>query len=702
LPTKDSLYGGWENSGLSGHTLGHYLSACSMMYASTDNVEFKNRINYIVDELERCQTARKSGYIGAVPKEDTIFGRLAKGDIQSRGFDLNGGWSPFYVVHKNMAGLIDAYLYADNQKSLRLVSLFADWVEKTMKDLNEEQIEKALQCEYGGMNDVLTMLYAVTGEKRYLNLSYKFHDKFVLGKLAEKQDPMSGKHSNTNVPKAIGCAARHTFTGDERDKTIANFFWEIMVKHHTYVIGGNSNYEYCGDPDKLNDRLSDNTCETCNTYNMLKLTRHLYTQNPKSAYMDYYERALYNHILASQHPETGMMCYFVPLRMGTQKEFSKPFHTFTCCVGSGIENHAKYAESIYYEGGASDLYVNLFIPSVLNWQEKGVTITQETQFPEGNEVNLTIQCKKPTSLNFKIREPEWSSLTILINGKNAQLAPNVNGYRTINGMKKWKNGDKITIQFNNMHLRTEAMPDNPNRIAFLYGPIVLAGQLGEKMPDPFFGTPVLLTDNRDYTQWLQPVASDKLSYQMTDIARPTSPKLIPFYKTYKEHYSVYWDYFTQKEWSERQTAYEAAKKYEQDLENRTIDIMRLGEMQPERDHNLKTSEESYSDDALGRKGREVRRGGFMEFDIKVDPSVKNGLLCTYIGDDKNRAFDLLIDGVKIGSQELNGGKTGHFFDVTYPIPAELLAGKTKVVARIQGVANKTAGRVFGCRIVKIE
>jgi DUF1680 family protein len=350
LPVKAPVYGGWESDGLSGHTLGHYLSACAMMYASTGNKVFKERVDYVVSELERCQQARKTGYIGAIPKEDSIFGKVARGDIKTGGFDLNGGWSPWYTVHKVMAGLADAYLYAASSKALQLLKGMANWTANTINPLNPAQLQKMLRCEYGGMNDLLANLYAFTGEKKYLDLSYKFYDDFVMEPLSKKIDPMPGKHSNTNVPKAIGSARQYELTGSESDKTIASFFWERMTNHHSYVIGGNSNYEYCGEPDKLNDRLSDNTNETCNTYNMLKLTRHLFSWQPASQLGDYYERALYNHILASQNPETGMMCYFVPLRMGTQKTFSDSINTFTCCVGSGMENHAKYQEGIYYEG----------------------------------------------------------------------------------------------------------------------------------------------------------------------------------------------------------------------------------------------------------------------------------------------------------------------------------------------------------------
>ena len=549
------------------------------------------------------------------------------------------------------------------------------------------------------MNDILVHLYELTANKKYLDLSYKFHDQFVLGQLAKRMDAMQGKHSNTNVPKAIGCARRYEHTGAESDRTIASFFWETMVRHYTYVIGGNSNYEYLAEPDKLNDRLSDNTCETCNTYNMLKLTRFLFSWKPSLELADYYERALYNHILASQNPQSGMMCYFVPLRMGTKKEFSDPFNTFTCCVGSGMENHSKYTEGIYFEGKDGSLIVNLFIPSELQWKEKNVVVKQESTFPESEKINFTVQAKSSTKFSMKFRQPKWAvgNTGILVNGTETKAQKDEAGYWSVS--RTWGKNDLITIT-TTMKPYTESMPDNPDRIALLYGPVVMAGQLGKDMPDPVFGTTVLMTANHNVGDWLKVIPNETLSFQTNGVARPRDVKLIPFYKTYDQYYNVYWDYFTPEGWSKRQAEYEAEKKRQHDIEERTIDIIRIGEMQPERDHNLKASEKSYVSDALGRMGREARSGGFFSFDMKVSPATANSLFCTYIGDDQKRGFDLLIDGVKIGTQELNGGTTGRFFDVTYPIPAELIQGKSSVVVRVQAHPDKTAGRVFGCRIIK--
>ncbi|GHN02746.1 hypothetical protein WSM22_42350 [Cytophagales bacterium WSM2-2] len=697
LPTQGDVYGGWESEGLSGHTLGHYLSACAMMYASTGKIQFKERVDLIIDELEKCQVTRKSGYVGAIPKEDSIFWKLKHGIIKSGGFDLNGGWSPWYTVHKVMAGIADAYVFADNKKALAIVEKMADWTGDILKDLNDEQLEKMRKCEYGGMSDILTHLYEITGKQQYLELSYKFHDHFVMDELAKKKDPMPGKHSNTNVPKAIGAARRYELTSKESDKTIASFFWETMVNHHSYVIGGNSNYEYCGPQDKLNDRLSDATCETCNTYNMLKLTRHLFSFQPSSKLTDYYERALYNHILASQNPQTGMMCYFVPLRMGTKKDFSDPFNTFTCCVGSGMENHSKYTEGIYSEGKDGGLYVNLFIPSELDWKSKKATVTMNTFFPSNGEVTISVKSSSKQKFALRIRRPGWASgdVAVSINGKASTTTITSEGYLEIN--RTWST-DEVKISLP-MSLRSESMPDNPNRIALLYGPVVLAGKLGKEMPDPVFGTTVLLTANHNISDWTKRNSSS-LEFVTSGVAKPADVTLAPFYNTYDQYYNVYWDFFTPEEWANRQKEYEAEKKRQHDVELRTVDVCRIGEMQPERDHNLKASEKSYVSDALGRMGREARSGGFFSFEMKIDPTVENNLLCTYIGDDKNRGFDFFVDGKQFATQELKGAATGRFFDIEYPIPSEYLTGKTKIEIKVQAHTTKTAGRVFGCRTVR--
>jgi uncharacterized protein len=701
LPVRGEIYGGWESEGLSGHTLGHYLSACALFYAGTGNVEFKNRVDFIVSELARCQQSRKTGYVGAIPDEDTLWAKVSRGEIKSGGFDLNGAWSPWYTVHKVMAGLVDACLYCENEEALKVVTGIADWIYVEIKNLSDEQRLKMLNCEYGGMQDVLSNIYSITGNRKYLDLSYKFDDEFIMGQLARGIDPMSGKHSNTNIPKAIGAARRFELTNNPSDHKIATYFWEILALHQAYVIGGNSNYEYLGEPDKLNDRLSDNTCETCNSYNMLKLTRHLFGCEPDSRLIDFYERTLYNHILSSQNPENGMMCYFTPLRMGTRKEFSDQFDTFTCCVGSGMENHSKYAEAIYNETPGGDLYVSLFIPSELTWKTRNSTVRLETGFPYDNKVNICISLMKSQSFSFFLRHPGWAKggIKIVVNGKPVNNAPNASGYVEIN--RKWKNNDKIEIILP-MDLKIESMPDNADRIAFLYGPIVLAADLGDSLPDPVVGTPVLLTDKLNFKDWLQPIDLKTLTFTTRGVGQPKDILLKPFFTFYNRYYSVYFDFFTKAGWLARQREYEAYRKQQQLIKERTIDYFRIGEMQPEREHNLVATEKSYVDIALGRSGREARSDNSFTYTMKVNPGASNILLLTYIGDDKDRKFDVLVDGVKIAYVEWDGGITGKFYDNEYVIPADIIGSKTSVRIKIDARYGRTAGRIFGCRILKQE
>lgn len=697
LTPKGKMYGGWESSGLAGHTLGHYLSAISMQYASTHNPQFLDRVNYIVKELRECQAARKTGYVGAIPKEDTIWAEVKKGDIRSRGFDLNGGWSPWYTVHKVMAGLLDAYLYCNNTEALTICKGMGDWTGELLQKLTDDQVQSMLLCEYGGMAETLVNLYAITGNKAYLATSYKFYDKRILDPLSENKDILPGKHSNTQIPKVIASARRYELTGEKKDEDIAVNFWNIITKDHSYATGGNSNYEYLGEPDKLNDKLTENTTETCNTYNMLKLTRHLFAVNPSAALMDYYEKALYNHILASQNHDDGMMCYFVPLRMGGKKEYSSPFYTFTCCVGSGMENHVKYNESIYYRGSDGSLYINLFIPSVLTWKDKGITLTQQNTFPANDMTTFVINATKPVKLALRIRKPKWAeNCVVKVNGKEV-ATNNEQGYLVLNRL--WKNNDKIEFTTPES-IYTEAMPDNINRKAVFYGPVLLAGVLGDTEPDPMHGVPVFVTGETDPAKWLKMVDQKSLAFTTASSSQPSEVKLIPFNQTKNEYYSVYWDVFTPASWVVEQKAYDAEKKKQQEMEVHTTDMIRLGEMQPERDHNF-TGQHEVTGEEHQKKWRMGENGGYISYEMKTDPNMHHTLINTYWGmDNRGRIFDILVDGVKLATEDLNKYKESRFYTINYDIPVELTKGKSKVTIKLQAKPNNSAGPVYGSRMVK--
>ncbi len=394
-------YGGWDGPGrnLTGHIAGHYLSAVSYMYAATGDPRFKERADYMVEQLKEVQDKQGDGYIGALMGDERVngtnqlvdgkilFQQLAAGKIRSGGFDLNGMWSPWYVEHKIFAGLRDAYHYTGNRTALKVEIKFAGWVGSIVTNLNEAQDQRMLNTEFGGMNEVLADLYADTGDKQWLALSDKFEHTSFVDPLAQHEDILGGKHENMEIPKMIGDEARHLYTGNETDGSAANFFWDQVVFHHTFATGGAGHDEYFGPPDKLNDIVQGRDDESCPVYNMLKLTRTLFAVQPNIKYADFQERAMFNHVLASIDPTNGQMCYMVPVGQGVQHEYQDMFRDFTCCVGTGMEDMAILGDGIYYESG-DKLWVNLYTPSTADWKARSVKLEMQTDLPEGESVDI--------------------------------------------------------------------------------------------------------------------------------------------------------------------------------------------------------------------------------------------------------------------------------------------------------------------------
>ncbi len=697
LEPKAEVYGGWESRGVAGHCLGHYLSACAMMYAATGEAVYQERTDYIVDELAACQDASGSGYLSAFPGGQKAFAEVSRGEIRSAGFDLNGIWVPWYTQHKIIAGLQDTYRYTKNPKALAVCTRHMDWIVELLKDLTPEQWQKMLDCEHGGMNEVCADMYATTGNKAYLELAKKFYDESVLEPLSHRQDSLAGLHANTQIPKIIGAARIYELTGDDKFETIASFFWDTVINHYTFANGGNSSNEAFGKPDQMAEPMHDTT-ETCNTYNMLKLTRHLYAWHPTAQYMDYYERALLNHILAHQHPETGMVMYKGFLDMPAKKGFCHPTDSFWCCVGTGMENHTKYAEAIY-AADADSLYVNLFISSKLNWRNKGVTITQETELPAGDMTTLSFSCKKPTELTLKIRKPAWANgMTISLNGTERISEAMADGYLMLK--HTFRNSDVVGLK-TSMKLHRSTLPDKPVRTAFLYGPTLLAAPLQEgQMP------PLLVAGSegdilKSFTQ-TGPLAftASKVAYPDGKQGRkPEDLGFIPLFAIADEPYTVYMDVFAPDQWKTQQAAYEAEQQKIRELEANSVDILLIGQMQPERDHNL-TSENSTVGQFNGRTWRHAYDGWF-EFDMKVLGDEPMDLQCTYWGSDRSRrTFDILVDGVKITTQTLNANKPDEFYDEIYPVPEKLTKDKTNVRVRFQAHPDNTAGGLYGVRMLK--
>jgi DUF1680 family protein len=702
LKPKAENYHGWEDNTIAGHSLGHYLTAIVLMYQTTGDPEFLKRVNYIVDELYECQQADKDGYLGAFPDGKKILEeQVAKGDIRSQGFNLNGIWVPFYTEHKVMDGLFHAYKYCGNKKALEINIKFADWLSKVVKNLNDDQIQKMLNCEHGGINESLAELYACTGNKKYLDLSHVFHHKAILDSLAHGVDVLPGKHANTQIPKLVGLARRYELTGSQSDRKAAEFFWDRVVNHHSYVTGGNCNHEYFGPADSLNNRLSDETTESCNVYNMLKLSEHLFEWDASPKVADYYERALFNHILSSQHPVDGRVIYNLSLDMGGAKVYQDP-QWFTCCVGTGMENHSKYSKNIFYHNNEA-LYVFQYIASELNWKEKGVKVRQTTQFPDEQGTTIEFETEKPIKLALKIRYPHWAEkgIQILVNGKPITVNAEPGSFVEVGN--KWKNGDKVEVKFP-FSLRLETMPDNQNRVAVFNGPVVLAGYLGPDpdslSTDPMY-VPVIMSKEKNPEKWLTPVEGEANTFKTHDVGRPRDVVLKPFYKTHDCHYTIFWDTYSDQEWAAQEVAYQAELKKKKELELKTIDLFRIGEMQPEREHNFR-DEKSSIVEYKTRKAREADREGWFAFDMKITKGQPTALAVEYWGGyTGSKTFDILVGDQIIATQNISDAAPGKFINIVYNIPESLTAGKDKVAVKFVGHEGHRAGPVFMVRTIKL-
>jgi DUF1680 family protein len=707
LPADAKPYGGWEepNCELRGHCVGHYLSACSLMFASTGDARFKERADKIVAGFAECQNAlatngSHAGYLSAFPESfiDRVENRQPV-------------WAPWYTLHKIMAGLLDANQHCDNAQALDVLTKMADWVKFRVDNLPEEKMQASLNTEFGGMNEVLANLYGVTGNADYLKTAEAFNQKTVFDPLALGQDKLNGLHANTQIPKMIGAARQYELTGDARDADIAKFFWERVALHRSYVIGGDSDYEHFFPTNEFAYHLSTDTAETCNTYNMLKLTRELFALEPDAAKMDFYERALYNDILGSQDPDTDMFTYFMSLKPGHFKVYSTPENSFWCCVGTGMENHSKYGDTIYFHA-ADSLYVNLFIASELNWAEKGISVRQETKFPKNGTVVLKIKAEKPVTFALKIRHPAWAAdgLKISVNGQKQKIASAPGSYLAV--QREWRNGDSVEIQLP-MKLHTEFLPGTTNEIALLYGPIVLAGELGtNSLPNPLTpnqtdysrlpapAAPMLVATPADLLRHVKPVSGQPLTFRTHGIGRPQDVTLIPFYELHRQRYSVYWKLISEADWKAQAAGIAAAEARRIAEEARVVDVVRPGEPQSETDHKMQ-GEDTQTGDFYGRKWRHAV--GWFSYEVKVLPGQPQQLVATFWGGDVGaREFDVLVDGKIVGTQKLDNARAGKFFDVVFPLPSELTQGKQSITVKFAPHPGNLAGGLYGLSVLRAK
>jgi len=554
-----------------------------------------------------------------------------------------------------------------------------------------------LGCEHGGINEILVEIYGITGAEKYLNMSRKFHHKAILDPLSRGEDILPGQHGNTQIPKLIGLARRFELTANDSDRQAAEFFWETVVNHHSYVTGGHGDSEYFGQPDQLRNRLSRDTTETCNVYNMLKLTRHLFAWNASSEAADFYERALFNHILSSQHPENGRVIYNLSLDMGGTKTYQNPFG-FTCCVGSGMENHAKYGRNIYFHND-DELFLFQYIASELDWSEKGVTIRQETDFPQEQGTAIHISTDLPIRFTLQIRFPYWADkgIEIFVNGKKQSVKDGAGRFVGVN--RKWRDGDCVEIELP-FTLRLEEMPDDSNRVAVMYGPLVLAGDLGP-VGDPraqeSITVPVLMTQERDPSSWLAPVQEKPNTFTVENVGRPRDVELKPFYQTHERRYTVYWDMHTEETLKGLQEEYERDQERRKKIDERTIDSVQPGDRTSEQNHNFQ-GEMTGPGRFRERSNRQAERGGWFSYDLKISSSDNNLLLVEYWGGfPGTKTFDILVDGEIIATENIANKKDGSFVLEEYSIPLFLTEGKNRITVKFRGHTGHRAGPVFDIR-----
>ena len=704
LTPKAPSYTNWENTGLDGHIGGHYLSALSMMYAATGDTAVYNRLNYMLNELHRAQQAVGTGFIGGTPNSLQLWKDIKAGNIRAGGFDLNGKWVPLYNIHKTYAGLRDAYLYAGSDLARQMLVDFTDWMIDITSDLSDEQIQDMLRSEHGGLNETFADVAEITGDKKYLELARRFSHKFILDPLIKEEDKLTGMHANTQIPKVIGYKRIAELSQDDKNWNhaaewdhAARFFWNTVVNHRSVCIGGNSVREHFHPSDNFTSMLNDvQGPETCNTYNMLRLTKMLYQDSPETNFADYYERALYNHILASQEPEKGGFVYFTPMRPGHYRVYSQPETSMWCCVGSGLENHTKYGEFIYAHQ-KDTLYVNLFIPSQLTWKEKGVTLTQETRFPDDGKVTLRIDKAPKKGITLKIRQPQWTGhskeYNVKINGKNeASLVEENSNYLTLH--RKWKKGDVITFNLP-MKVSLEQIPDKKDYYAFLYGPIVLAASTGTGHLDglyaddsrgghiahgkqiPLQEVPMLIGNPESIRNSLHKKDDNQLIFTFDGNVYPAQNKtleLIPFFRLHNARYAIYFRQANEEQFKIIQKEMATAERKATELANQTVDLIFPGEQQPESDHGIQ-----YEQAETGtNKDRHFRRAkGWFSYNLKVKEEAGR-IRITIQKNDRNKVAILLNNNKLAVNPTISEADKDGFITLSWLLPQKLKSGSCPI------------------------
>jgi DUF1680 family protein len=721
LELKAPAYPNW--SGLDGHIGGHYLSAMAINYTATGKAECKKRMEYMLKELKECQEANAvnnpdwgMNYVGGFPNSAKLWSTFKKGDFAV----YFSSWAPFYNLHKMYAGLRDAWLYCGNEEAKDMFLKFCDWGINITSALTDEQMERMLNMEHGGMGEVYADAFQITGDQKYLKTARRFSHKMLLDPMSQDVDNLDNKHANTQIPKVIGFERIAELSHDKKYGKAGSFFWETVTCKRSLAFGGDSRREHFPAKDACIDFINDiDGPESCNSYNMLKLTEDLFRLHPQAKYADYYERTVYNHILSTQHPEHGGYVYFTPARPRHYRVYSAPNEAMWCCVGTGMENHGKYNQFVYTHSGDS-LFLNLFIASELNWKHKGITIRQETTFPFQEQTKLTVSDGK-SKFKLMVRYPGWVSdgaLKITVNGKEVPYTAQPSSYVCVD--RKWKKGDVVEIKLP-MHNFIERLPNVPQYIAFMHGPILLAAKTGtedlkglvagdgrwEQYASgrllPVDKAPILIDDDIQHiADRLKPIKDKPLNFKLdVKMINPILNDLEPFYQIHDSRYMIYWLALTG---SDYKTYLDSLSNIEQQklaLEKRTIDHVATGEQQPETDHDMQ-DEKSRTGNTRNEFYRDASNGGYFSYDMNTNSETGLSLFVRYWGAEwGTRKFDIYIDDQKLVTVD-NTGKWNQsmFKNDIYPIPDSMVKGKNHVRVKFQSLPGTTAGAVYVVRLLK--
>jgi uncharacterized protein len=740
LVTKAKSYGNWESSGLDGHIGGHYLSALSLAVAATGDVELQRRLRYMLSELRRAQLQLSmdpllKGYLGGVPQSRQLWAKIQQGDIRAELFSLNQSWVPLYNLHKVFAGLHDAYQFGGEPLAKTMLLDYGDWLKRLVAKLTAAQIQQILIAEPGGNNESLVDLYQLSGDKTYLELAKQFSQQALLQPLLKQQDALNGLHANTQIPKVIGFWR----VGQAANKTdwqqAADFFWHTVTEKRTVAIGGNSVREHFHDAADFKPMVEDaEGPETCNSYNMLKLSKLLFSQSGDVKYLNYYERTTYNHILSSQHPEHGGLVYFTSMRSGHYRTYSAVQDSMWCCVGSGIENHSKYAELIYARDG-DELLLNLFIPSTLDWPKRGFKLQLATEFPDDNRVMLRVTKASGALQTISIREPVWQQgqpLQLSLNGQSVAVTRTRPGYLSLT--QPFKAGDELQFELR-PQLTLEQLPDHSPYYAALYGPVVLAsavqpfgkeklqfvagdgrmGHIADGPKCPPEAAPLLVGEPAEFLAGLQRLPGGALAFSVGSAVKQSGDQpltLIPFFRLHDSRYQLYWQQMSKQAYP---GFIEQARQQQQvslQLAALTLDQINPGEQQPEVEHQYQ-GEQSRAGMHLGRHWRDSTAWfSYQLTDAKLvaDTLSTRVLRLDYFAGDVGRTFTIWFNGKKLTDislpvpQQLRQVASGDFYSVDYRIPPEVLALSNNGKHQLKFVAasGSVAGGIYGIRLLRQE